>query len=132
MKNKKILLVDDDKELCAGLKEIFSDEGYIIHTVFDGQEAMHILNQEDYDLLLLDIKLPGLTGFDILRKLKAALKKIKIIVLTARPLQKEISENLTESNNEEEDLLTYADAVINKPFDIGMLLKTVRNVSSQA
>ena len=81
-----------------------------------------ILENETFKILLLDIKIPGLNGFEILKWLKARKHRIKIMVLTGMPLNR--TGHITDVNHEEEDLLNYADEVINKPSKIeNMLIK---------
>lgn len=127
MSDKKLLLVDDDQELCEELEDIFADQGFAVETVCNGSEALKRLQEKDYDILLLDIKIPGASGFDILQKLKNENMHIKIIVLTGRPLHSEIAKNNTTHHEKEEELLAYADEVVNKPFDIDDLIITVKS-----
>lgn len=121
---KKILIIDDDEEICEELVEILEDEGYAVKAVFNGIAGKKRLESEDYDILLLDIKIPGLSGFDILKGLKQKIKKITTIVLTGRP----INEMITRYGNKpdkEEELLECAKDVINKPFKVEHLLHII-------
>jgi len=83
-----ILIVDDDKELCALLGDFLSLEGFSVHSVHDGKEAVsHCLAMEgrdgQYSAIVLDIMLPGMQGLDVLRKLRE-FTSTAVIMLTAR------------------------------------------------
>jgi DNA-binding response OmpR family regulator len=128
MGDKKLLLVDDDQELCEELEDIFTDQGFSVETICNGSEALKRLQKEFYDVLVLDIKIPGASGFDILEMLRTEGKGIKTIVLTGRPLNSDLTKNNTAHYKKEEELLAYADEVMNKPFDIDDLIITVKSV----
>ena len=81
----KILIIDDDKELCDGLIEVLSGEGYLVNAEYDGLKGKEAVEKGGYDLLLLDLKLPGLNGLDILKKIKEKNIRIKIIIVSGRP-----------------------------------------------
>jgi DNA-binding response OmpR family regulator len=125
MKHKKVLIIDDDEELCEELEEILKDEGLKVFSVYNGVEGKKELLYGHYDLVLLDIKIPGLNGFELLRVLKESNIPLKTIVLTGRPLNEELSRHTLDDLHEEDNLLTYADAVMNKPFSIMKLIKKI-------
>ncbi|MDE1924388.1 MAG: response regulator transcription factor [Gammaproteobacteria bacterium] len=79
----RVLLVDDDRELCQMLTEYLSAERFEVSSVHDGGEALRALRLGDFDVLILDVMLPTLGGFDVLRELGAAYA-IPILMLTAR------------------------------------------------
>ena len=83
MARSSILLVDDDRELDVMLTEYFSAEPFSIVTAVDGTEALQLLTTESFDLVILDVMLPSLNGFDVLRRLRQALS-VPVIMLTAR------------------------------------------------
>ena len=78
-----ILLVDDDRELDQMLTEYLSAEGFKIATAFDGLSALKRLAEDAFDLMLLDVMLPSLDGFDVLRNMRKTLR-MPVIMLTAR------------------------------------------------
>ncbi|MGA1867876.1 MAG: response regulator [bacterium] len=123
----RILLIDDDQEMCEELSEILEDEGYHVGVAFDGLDGMDLIEKQKWDMLLLDLKLPGLTGIEILRRIKEKDMKMKVLVLTGRPLSKNF---LKDGNGEEEDdqdeTLKLADGVINKPYNIEVMLRQVK------
>ena len=82
-KEAAILLVDDDRELCQMLCEYLSAERFDVHSVHDGAQALERVRAETFDIIILDVMLPGLSGFDVLRQLGAAFD-VPILMLTAR------------------------------------------------
>jgi len=125
---KKILLIDDDRELCEEYTDIFEAEGYYVKTEINGITGKKTLETELFDVLLLDLKIPGLTGFEILQWLKVTANPIKIIVVSGRPLKN--AGHSTNFNAEEESLLTLASAVINKPSKIKYLIDVVATLAN--
>jgi DNA-binding response OmpR family regulator len=125
MTDKKVLIIDDDEELCEELEEILKDEGLSVFSVYNGVEGKKELLDGHYDLVLLDIKIPGLNGFELLRLLKESNIPARIIILTGRPLNEELSRHIIDNLHEEDNLLEYADAVMNKPFSIIKLIKKI-------
>jgi len=84
MSNKKVLLVEDEPLLVSLYKETFEGQSYRFDVVESGSEALNFVKNNKPDLILLDILLPGMNGFEVLRKLKssAKTKDIPVIVLT--------------------------------------------------
>ena len=78
-----LLIVDDDRELAQMLNEYLSTEGFSIAIAYDGSSALERLNAEKFDLVVLDVMLPTLNGFDVLRNLRQSLS-VPVIMLTAR------------------------------------------------
>lgn len=78
-----ILIADDDIELCELLSEYLQTEGFHVTPVHDGQAVIHAFQEKSFDLLILDVMLPQLTGFEVLRELRHK-SKIPVLMLTAR------------------------------------------------
>ncbi|HEV2448742.1 MAG TPA: response regulator transcription factor [Candidatus Sulfopaludibacter sp.] len=78
-----ILLVDDDAELCALLTEFLQREGFQVECAHDGNQGLAKASQDGVDLVVLDVMMPGLDGFEILRRLRPH-SKVPVIMLTAR------------------------------------------------
>ena len=129
---KKILIIEDDRELCDELKEILEDEGFYVKAIFNGLQGKKELSGEKYDILLLDIKIPDMNGLDILRYLSDSGNGIPAIVLTGRPGHNELLKQEGRNTNEEERLLSRAFRVINKPFDIETLISTIKETYASA
>ena len=80
---QNILVIDDDTELCELLSDYLGNEGFHISVVHNGSEGADRVLEEAYDLVVLDVMLPGMNGFDVLRKIREQ-SKIPVIMLTAR------------------------------------------------
>lgn len=80
----KLLLIDDDIELCELLSEYLQAEGFSVDVVNDGSEASEQAQKVPYELLILDVMLPGKSGFDVLRELRSASYRTPVIMLTAK------------------------------------------------
>lgn len=79
----RILLIDDDIELCELVGEFLTSEGFSVAAVHDGEQGVAKVLNGDYELIVLDVMLPSLNGFEVLRRIRAA-KRTPIIMLTAR------------------------------------------------
>src|SRR5271154_1190237 len=79
----RILLVDDDRELCQMLTEYLNAEHFDVKSVHDGGDALEVLQTNEFEILILDVMLPSVGGFDVLRKLGASYDT-PILMLTAR------------------------------------------------
>jgi DNA-binding response OmpR family regulator len=80
---KRILIVEDDEEMRALLRDVIEEEGYKTDSVNNGSEAFRKLVKESFDLIITDIRMPGLTGLDILPGMKKLRPEAPIIVITA-------------------------------------------------
>lgn len=83
---KRILVVDDDELVLMALSELLSPEGYDVHTVSGGAEALERLEGDGYDLLVLDIIMPEMDGFELCRRIRERedCKETPIVFLTAK------------------------------------------------
>jgi two-component system response regulator AtoC len=79
----RILLVEDDQNALDGLAHILQDEGYAVKAVDDGETALQEIKQDEYDMLLTDLKLPGIDGLELYREVKGISPDIAAIVVTA-------------------------------------------------
>jgi len=79
----RLLIVDDDIELCALLKEFLEREEYSVTCIHDGRVGLEWAQQNSCDLVILDVMLPGLDGFEILKRLRAT-SRVPVLMLTAR------------------------------------------------
>jgi DNA-binding response OmpR family regulator len=117
---KKVLIIDDDEELCDEMSEVLSGEGYDVSVAFDGLEGKELVEKNPYDILLLDMKLPGLSGREILESVKKTNTKIKILILSGSPtIHKALKEDST---------LSKADGLMNKPFEVTTLLNKIEDL----
>ena len=116
MSRLNILVVEDEKKLARVLQLELVYEGYQVTTVYDGREALKLINQEDFDLILLDVMLPGLSGMEILRRMRKDQQVTPVILLTARDATYDKVSGLDLGAN---DCMT-------KPFEIEELLARIR------
>jgi two-component system response regulator (stage 0 sporulation protein F) len=79
----KILIIDDQEGIRQLLREVFKDSGYSIFTAANGKEALEIASSEKPQLAMLDMKLPGMNGIQILEQLKKTNPDLKVIMMTA-------------------------------------------------
>ena len=112
-----ILLVEDDKNISNTVSYYLQSEGFVIHTAKTVKEGIEKIENNDYDLMLLDINLPDGTGYDLYQKMKTT-QEIPTIFLTALDEEKDIVKGF--------DL--GADDYITKPFHAGELLSRIKNV----
>lgn len=112
---KKILVVEDDEVIVVLISHILTRHSYVVHTTFDALEADEMLSRDDYDAVLLDLKMPN-GGVDFIRRIEKTNPALleKIIVVTAA-----VDEALKVA-----DLPLHA--IVRKPFEIAALLDTVR------
>ena len=80
--DKTILIVDDEKDLCTILSDSLSRDRYRVVTAFNGKMGLQLVKKEKPDLILLDIKMPGMDGIEVLRKIKKMKKEIVVIMFT--------------------------------------------------
>jgi two-component system response regulator HydG len=84
--NKKkgsVLVVDDDYTICQLLKEIISEQGYDVDIKGDGESALQEIAKKSFDLVFLDLKLPGMNGLEILEAIKERNKAVLVVIVTA-------------------------------------------------
>ena len=116
----KILIVDDDRRINELLEDIFTMEGYDVLKAFDGEEAIEILdNIDDIDLILLDVMMPKIDGWDLLAYVKSHFD-VKVLMLTA----------LGEEDDEVRGIRSGADDFVAKPFKRAVLLERVKRLLS--
>ncbi|MHC4469712.1 MAG: response regulator transcription factor [Planctomycetota bacterium] len=117
MADRTILVVEDDAAIRMGVRDALASEGYRVLEAADGDTGLRMGLTEDPDLIVLDLMLPGLDGFEVLRCLRADCVETPVLVLTARGLEQDRVKGL--------DL--GADDYIVKPFGLAELLARVRS-----
>lgn len=80
----RILIVEDEVELCDAIAEGLQIDGYAVDACYDGGEASELLCTEAYDLVVLDLNLPGMDGIDLLKEVRATNKEVRVLILSAR------------------------------------------------
>lgn len=112
----RILLVEDDELLGDGVKSGLSQEGYTVDWLKDGVSAEHAISLESFDLIVLDLGLPKLSGLDLLDKIRKAGVVTPVLILTARETIEDRVKGLDKG----------ADDYLTKPFDLGELSARIR------
>ena len=79
----RMLIVEDEQDIADCLQQFFSGQGFAVDSVFSGEEALLRIAQEGAEIVLLDILLPGLSGIEILRRVKATNPRARVIMVTA-------------------------------------------------
>jgi CheY-like chemotaxis protein len=123
---RKLLLIDDDEELCAELGEILEAEGFKVDIALDGLQGLRNLREKQYQMVILDLKLPGLNGYGVLKSIRKTSSSLKVLVLSGRPLGGPLLNEDGVSQDEEEKVLNLADFIINKPFMVENLIQKVK------
>ncbi|MGZ9586757.1 response regulator [Paenibacillus marinisediminis] len=83
MNNKKVLIVDDQNGIRVLLMEVFGSEGYITYQAPNGKVALDIVRNETPDIVLLDMKIPGMDGLEILKQIKLMEPDMNVVMMTA-------------------------------------------------
>lgn len=114
----KILLVDDNKSITKVISQYLTVQGHQCSISNDGKNGLNLIQSEKFDVIVLDLAMPGFTGFDMLDSLEAKglLKSLKIIILTAA----ELSENQIESM-----IKRGVKKVLKKPIPLDVLEKNL-------
>ncbi|WP_199545892.1 response regulator transcription factor [Streptomyces sp. N35] len=112
----RLLIVEDEKRLALSLAKGLTAEGYAVDVVHDGLEGLHMAAENPYDLLILDIMLPGMNGYRVCATLRAAGNDVPILMLTAKDGE----------YDEAEGLDTGADDYLTKPFSYVVLVARIK------
>jgi two-component system, OmpR family, response regulator len=115
-----ILIVDDDDSVREMLRRVLVSEGYAVATAADGIQALKIAEAGEIDLVLLDLNLPAMSGWDTFERLTRANPAMAVIVITARSSQLVMAEG------------AGVGALLEKPLDFPMLLRTVTELLAEA
>jgi DNA-binding response OmpR family regulator len=115
----RILIVEDDQRLARQLKKGLEEQGYMVNLAFDGLDGLETARAGTFDVLVLDVMLPHLDGFGIVRRLRSSGSKSPILMLTARDSAEDIVTGLDAG----------ADDYLTKPFALKVLLARLRALS---
>lgn len=112
----RILIAEDDVDLRSAIRETLLDQGFVVNAAGDGRTAVDLLESDEYDVLISDIRMPGLSGLDVARTSRSLPRRPGVILMTAFP---EWFEGGYESG---------ADFLLRKPFPLRVLLLRVVEV----
>lgn len=115
----KLLVVEDEKKLCEMIAKSLHRAGYEVDTCNDGEKALDMIYAEMYDLIVLDLNLPGMDGMEILRELRKENEETKVLILSARS---QISDKV-------EGLDSGANDYMEKPFHLQELEARIRSLT---
>jgi DNA-binding response OmpR family regulator len=114
----RVLVVEDERKLAGAITRALERTGYQVESAHDGDRALEVATGSDFRLILLDINLPGRSGFDVLRELRARLYDTPVLILSARDTVEDRIEGLKNG----------ADDYLMKPFDTGELVARVEAI----
>jgi DNA-binding NtrC family response regulator len=117
----RILVVDDEDALRTVLSSELSSSGYDVTTATDGDEAIAAVDNKKFHLILLDIKMPRVDGFEVLKYVKKSHPSVKVIMLTG----------FADLKNAIESKKLGAEDFVSKPYDLVDLLTTIERVLSE-
>ncbi len=117
-----ILLIEDEIRMAEALAELLRKENFKVHLCTDGATGLEAAHKEDYDLILLDLMLPNISGLEIAKSLRSCGKKTPIIMLTAK----------SELDDKIDGLDCGADDYLTKPFEIKELLARIRVIQRRS
>lgn len=120
-KKYSVLVVDDEEALRSVLSNELINEGYDVQTASDGDVAMTELDKTSFDLVLLDIKMPRVSGFEVLKHIKEHAGRTKVVMLTG----------FADLKNAIESKKLGADDFVSKPYDLVDLLTTIERVLNE-
>jgi DNA-binding NtrC family response regulator len=120
-KDIKVLVVDDEVAFANTLSQRLQMRDMIVGTAYDGEEALSMLKKEEPDVMVLDLRMPGMQGMDVLRETKKAYPLVQVIVLTGHG---------TDKDAEEARRLGGFD-FLNKPADIDHLERKIRKACQE-
>lgn len=115
----RVLIIEDERAMAALLKKGLEEENHTVTLVFDGRDGLEIAEHYEFDVLVLDLMLPGMSGFDVARRLRRNRNATPILILTARDAPAHIVRGL--------DL--GADDYLTKPFSFEIFLARLRAIA---
>ena len=115
---RRILVVEDDESITLGLEMNLSAEGYEVNVAVDGEDGLRRAQEDDFDLLILDVMLPKMNGFEVVRALRSQGQHVPIVMLSARGAEMDKVMGLE----------LGAEDYITKPFSLAELLARVKAV----
>ena len=119
---EKILVVDDEKSMRVTLAAILRDEGYEVTTAATGEEALELCSKENFGVVLMDVRMPGIDGVEAFRRIRRHQEGVRMILMTAYGIDALRDAALDEG----------AVAFLAKPLDLEMLVDLIRDVTETA
>jgi DNA-binding NtrC family response regulator len=117
----RILLIDDDVDCLQGLAEALAPGGYHVDVFHDAKRAVEQYRQKQYDLVITDMKMPQMTGIQVLKAIRAHCREARVIIISG----------FSEVETVVEALNCHAYAFLSKPVQVGELLEVIEDISLQ-
>lgn len=114
-RRERLLVVEDEESLAVGIRDALERAGYHVEMAFDGASALTAARATEYDLVLLDLMLPGMSGLEVLKALRQERRDVRVVVLTAKADERDVVAGLEAG----------ADDYVKKPFSPRELLARV-------
>ncbi|MCK4645213.1 MAG: response regulator [Candidatus Aminicenantes bacterium] len=124
MRKESLLVVEDEDIMREALFDYFSDEGHKVDTAHDGDKALEKFNFENYNVMIVDLKLPGRDGLAVLKEIKAKNPKAKVIIITAYPsteTEKEAKQEGAFDYLPKPFELDYLESIIKQPYEVEII-----------
>lgn len=117
-KKVRILLVDDDPGMCETLSDILEDKGYDVVTANDGMQAVESTKRNEFDLVLMDIRMPGMNGVEACKIMRSERPTLRVVLMTAYAVEDLVQEALKDD----------AVGIFFKPLDIEKVINLLQGV----
>jgi len=118
----KVLIIEDEKEMAGGLKDLLEYENHYVAIAEDGRRGLELYRREQPDILILDLMLPDMDGFEVCKEIRKDDRKMPILMLTARSLEQDIVRGFEAG----------ADDYVTKPFSVAELLARINAILRRA
>lgn len=112
----RVLLVDDEERMVAALRRGLAAEGFVVESALDGSAGLSLAQHGDFDAIVLDVMLPGLSGYEVVRRLRASGNWVPVLMLSAKDGEHDLADALDDG----------ADDYLTKPFSFVVLLARLR------
>lgn len=117
----KVLIVEDDADMRRAIRDVFQMRGFVVNTAHDGQAGLDLALHEHYDVIVTDVRMPGISGIDLTRRILIHRPTSRVVVITAYPEWK-VCRDASEAG---------ASCVVTKPITLVKLAETVERLVSR-
>jgi len=118
----RVLVVDDDAELRRAIREVFLMRGFAVNTAGNGAEAVNMARREHYDVVVSDLRMPGMDGIEVALRLKSLRHPPRVVLITAYP----------EWNTSDEARKAGVERLLGKPVSLGRLISMVEELAASS
>ena len=121
-KQTRVLIIDDELSMRVTLQDILADEGYDVSNAADGQTAVNLCAENDYDVVIMDVRMPGLNGVDAFRQIRRHCEGVRVILMSAYGMD----------DLKEMALKDGAIAFLDKPLEIEKVIHLIAEATETA